>query len=397
MFSERRRRGSRGLLTPFVPSNTFPSNMATYDLNWATNTFYGGTQPDSGNTADGRFFTQQIVSTQPNFVENADGSLKKYTSTTIVRRASRGLAIANDRTNRVLQSRDLTNASWTLVGLTALKNQTGRDGVANSASQITVTGTNGTATQAITVTSLAQTGYVDVKRLSGTGTVSMSMDGGTTTTVLDLSAPIFNGISRPKIPRQTLANPTVVLTFSTIGDVWLVDFVELSDSTTDLECEPTPTTTANVKGWRDRASAFISDGSPLAFFLRDQPTQVMYFEYAQRQDGALIASDGDLNISSNAATGLSAGFATANLPNFSTTPRLATINKGMFVRTPSFKKLCLNGGTIASTSGFTPDGLGTHYDIGTNGAGALSIQGTIKRCWFGTRVPTDAQMQAFTT
>ncbi|MER9911699.1 hypothetical protein NKJ71_13805 [Mesorhizobium sp. M0050] len=371
--------------------------MATFDLNWATTTFYGGTQPDSGNSADGRFFTQQIVSTQPSYVENADGTLKKYTSTTIVRRSSRGLAIANDRTNRLIQSRDLTNAAWTKTNVTVLKTQTGRDGVANSASQVTVTATDGTVSQAITAASVAQTGYVDIKRISGSGTCSMSIDGGATYTVLDLSKPINNGICRPKIPRQTLANPTVVLKFSTSGDVWFVDLVELSDSSADLECEPIPTTTAAVKGWRDRAAAYITDGSPLAFWLRDQTTQVIYLEYAQRQDGALIASDGDTNISSNAASGLSAGFSTANAPNFSPDARLNVINKAMFVRTPSFKKLCLNGGAIATSTGYTPDGTGTHYDIGTNGAGALSLQGMIKRCWFGTIVPSDAVMQAFTT
>src|SRR5438105_6767428 len=110
-----------------IPNNGIPSNMAKYELDWYLNTFYGGTQPDSGNSADGRFFTQQIVSTQPNFVENADGTLKKYTSTTLVRRSTRGLAIANDRTNRLIQNRDLTNAAWTKTNVTVLKNQTGRD------------------------------------------------------------------------------------------------------------------------------------------------------------------------------------------------------------------------------------------------------------------------------
>ena len=91
-----------------------------------------------------------------------------------------GLGIWEARTNVALWNRDLTNAAWTASNVTAAKNQTGVDGVANSASSITATAGNGTILQAITLASSAgfQTAYV--KRLVGTGTIYMTMDGGTT-------------------------------------------------------------------------------------------------------------------------------------------------------------------------------------------------------------------------
>lgn len=89
--------------------------------------------------------------------------------------------------------------------------------------------------------------------------------------------------------------------------------------------------------------------------------------------------------------------ATANNANLSVDARLTTINKAMLWRSPSASAACLNGGTVASGAGFTPNGVGTHYDIGTNGAGNLAIFGFIRRMWFGTVLPTNAVMQAFTT
>jgi hypothetical protein len=238
---------------------------------------------------------------------------------------------------------------------------------------------------------------IDIKRLSGTGTAEMSMDGGATYTTLDLSKPIFNGICRPSILAQTVTDPTVVLRFNTAGDTWLVDFVELSDGI-EAEYEPVATTTVAVKGWRDRAAAFTTDLGPLGPWLLSQPTQVLYFEYAQRVDGALIASDADLQVSSQSAAGVTfQGLATANFPNLSPDFRLTVINKAMMWRSPTGSAVCLNGGTVAKGSGFTPTGTGTHWDFGTNGAGNLHMRGRIKRFWCGSFIPSDAVMQAFTT
>ena len=70
----------------------------------------------------------------------------------VARRTDRGLLIEETRTNVVLHNRDLTNAAWVKTNMTAVKDQTGVDGVANSASKITATAANATVLQTITLT-----------------------------------------------------------------------------------------------------------------------------------------------------------------------------------------------------------------------------------------------------
>lgn len=72
---------------------------------------------------------------------------------------SRGLLIEEQRTNLLLQSRDMTQAAWTKMDVTAARTQVGIDGVANSACLLTegVTGTSateqpGTASAGSTIT-----------------------------------------------------------------------------------------------------------------------------------------------------------------------------------------------------------------------------------------------------
>jgi hypothetical protein len=124
--------------------------------------------------------------------------------------------------NAVLYGRDLTNAAWTATNITAVKDQTGLDAVANSASRITATAAAGTITQAITAASAVRICSVDVMRLVGTGTLEMTQDGGATYTVLTVTS----GITRVAIPSQTLTNPTIGFRIATSGDSFLIDAVQ---------------------------------------------------------------------------------------------------------------------------------------------------------------------------
>lgn len=133
-----------------------------------------------------------------------------------------GQLIERSKTNIVLWNRDLTNAVWVKSNVTVAKDQTGADGIANSASSLTATSTDGTVLQTTTLGSspCGQSAYV--KRLVGSGTVSMTMDNGSTWTAITLTS----GWTRVNIPAQTLANPTVGFKLATSGDAIAVDFVQ---------------------------------------------------------------------------------------------------------------------------------------------------------------------------
>jgi hypothetical protein len=132
------------------------------------------------------------------------------------------LLLEGARTNVCLRNRDLANAAWTKVSCSAVKDQTGIDGVASSASRITATAGNGTCLQAITLGSSARAQSAYIKRLVGSGTIQMTMDnGGTWTTVTVTSA-----WTRVTIPTQTIANPTVGFQIVTNTDSVAIDFVQ---------------------------------------------------------------------------------------------------------------------------------------------------------------------------
>ncbi len=380
-------------------SLVFPATFATYDLDFANSQFFGGTQPDDGtNSSDGRFFKAEIVNAQPNYIEKADGSLRSFTTTSRVRFSTGGLWMdGQDRTNRVLRNRDLTNAVWVKTNCTALKDQTGRTNVANSASKLTATADSATCLQSITLSSLTLKGYVEAKRITGSGTLEMTMDNGSTWTNIPLDAPIYNGIGRYSIAAQTLANPTVGFRLGTSGDSFLIDFVELSDNMP--EYSPIATTTAAVKGWRDRNSAYDTDNTPLIPYLRDRSIRIIFMEYAQRQNGGLItASTGTIIQSSSTGVQVFSAAATSgNVPTFATSPRLTELNRVMAWQTPTETGVCLNGGDIVRASGAAPNGAMDHFDIGTNGSGSARIDGRITRTIFFNSLPSDTTIKEWTT
>jgi hypothetical protein len=133
-----------------------------------------------------------------------------------------GFLLEDTRTNVVLHKRDLSNASWTKSNVTAVRDQIGIDGVANSASSIVSTLANGTVLQAITLGSSARLQSAWVKRISGAGNLQMTTDNGSTWTTV----PTTTSWARATIPAQTLANPTVGFRIVTNGDKFAIDWVQ---------------------------------------------------------------------------------------------------------------------------------------------------------------------------
>lgn len=171
---------------------------------------------------------------------NEDWTLTSFAAN-IPRIGSRGLLVEESRTNVVLHCRDLTNAAWVKTNITAAKNQTGPDGVGNSASLISATAANGTCLQSITLASSARWQSVFIKRVTGTGVVQVTMDNGATWTAVTVTS----SWARVEIPTQTLANPTVGFRIVTSGDEVAVDFVQNENSGVRAT-SPIETTTASV-------------------------------------------------------------------------------------------------------------------------------------------------------
>ena len=155
----------------------------------------------------------------------------------------KGLLIWESRKWDALWSRDFTNAAWVKTNVTAALNQTGIDGVSNSASSLTATAINGTVLQNITLASSARAQSAWVKRLVGSGVISMTIDGGATWT--DVTSQISASYAWVTVPTQTLANPSVGFKFATSGDSIAVDFFG-NEGGTFPSPRPIPVTNAAV-------------------------------------------------------------------------------------------------------------------------------------------------------
>jgi len=176
--------------------------------------------------------------------------------------AKRGLLREMSRTNVVLYNRDLTNAAWTKTNVTAAKDQTGIDGVTNSASKITATAGNGTCLQAITLASSARYQSCWVKRVTGSGTIEMTMDNGSTWTAITVTG----SWTRVAIPTQTLANPTVGFRIVTDTDAIAIDMVQNEDGTSWTS--EIPTTSASVTRAADDLTAALYTADSVTEYYR---------------------------------------------------------------------------------------------------------------------------------
>lgn len=177
------------------------------------------------------------------YTPTQSGTLTQFAENTL-RITDLGLHVEDARTNVVLWNRDLTNAAWTPTNMTAAKDQTGPDGVANSASSILATAGNATILQSITLALSVRVQSAYVKRITGTGTVEMTMDNGSTWTAITVTA----NWSLVSIPVQTITDPIVGFRIVTSGDKIAIDFVQNENGITTLSpaSSPIPTTTVAV-------------------------------------------------------------------------------------------------------------------------------------------------------
>ena len=181
-----------------------------------------------------------------------------------------GIRLCGQNTELCLQNRTPSvGAPWGDSNVTVTQNQTGVDGVANSACLVTATAANAQLAQAITAASGPYIMGAWLKRITGTGTIQLSIDNGTTrTTVVPTSTWTFFQISAP----QTLANPTPKIIIATSGDAIAVDFVSVRGvngvgSAVPIIVDPIATTTTTVTQNCDQLTFPWTLGTTLSAYL----------------------------------------------------------------------------------------------------------------------------------
>jgi hypothetical protein len=346
-----------------------------------------------GNIANVPGFTSTRASTAWGF--GSDGLLQSFASNVArlvydpVTLASLGILAEEARTNVALWNRDLTNAAWVKAGVTAAKDQTGIDGVANSASSLTATGPAATILQTIVLASSTRQQSAWVKRITGTGVVNMTTDGATWTAVT-----VTAGWTRVTIPAQdTVVNPVLGFQIITSGDAIAVDFVQ-NERGTGASSE-IATTTTEVTRASDAPRLTQNFSAPLSVIT----------EFRQNWIGpdqrAVSISDGSTN--NRVLISLSNG-----VPAFQTRSgavQQANITLGSAASVGEILKIAARvstndvqaarGGTLgaADVSATNPTGL-TRVDFGPTDL--TQINGTISRIRIYNRALSDAEMQSLT-
>jgi hypothetical protein len=258
-----------GLATNGTPSLT-TRGLEQYTGDGESGIFIWGAQLELGSTAT-EYFPTNIG--EPRFdwaSTDSTGAGTIADPRVIPLRAnptSNGILIEEARTNRLLWNRDATQTEWVKTNITAAKDQTGIDGVANAASSLTATDDNGTCIQTITLGAGNRTGSVYLKRLTGTGNVQVTLDGSTYSTV-ELSDTEWYRI----VLSGSVTNPTVGIKIVVDGDAVAMDYGQVEDNL--FVTTPILTTTATATRAVDLAQV---EGSNFSFFTQQEETSIVEF------------------------------------------------------------------------------------------------------------------------
>ncbi len=307
---------------------------------------------------------------------------------------ARGLLIEGGMTNIALHSRDFTQAAWSKTNITAALNVTGIDGVANSASRLTATASNGTALQTITSASATHVSSFFARRITGTGTVEISQDNGATWTAITLTS----AWQRFNVAAATVTNPVIGFRMVTSGDVIAVDVAQCEVSA--VVSSPIITGAASVARAADNATVNTLtpwfnpiEGTILAEYSRPFPANGQY--ELSFNDGTTAE---ELSLYNSAAN------RSVLVRDNSTVQFLGVVGAGFDAAFQVSKKAlayraadfagCLNGGTVAtSATGTLPTVTSLRFG---RLVGANYLNGWISRlAYYPTRL-SDATLQGLT-
>lgn len=158
-------------------------------------------------------------------------NLQTFVNSPLVFSAKAGFRSEQSKTNYVLWCRDFTQSSWTQTNITRALNQTGIDGVVNSASSLTASAGNATIFQAITLASNQVVFSVFIKAITVTGNIQATINNGTTWfDIQGLSTSSWNRVA--VIASSGITNPTIGLRIINNGDSIAVDYAQLEISST---------------------------------------------------------------------------------------------------------------------------------------------------------------------
>jgi hypothetical protein len=209
------------------------------------------------------------------------GSAVPSTTPLAANPTSNGLLIEEARTNRLFWNRDATQTEWVKTNVTASKDQTGIDGVANAASSLTATANDGTCIQTITLAAGNRTGSVFLKRITGTGNIQVTLDGSTYSTV-ELSDTLWYRI----VLSGNVTNPTVGIRLAVSGDAVAMDYGQVEDGL--FATSPILTTTATVT--RSADTATIEEPNVVCFYNNGFLTWNMQFKGITNSTGVSFIS-----------------------------------------------------------------------------------------------------------
>jgi hypothetical protein len=161
-------------------------------------------------------------------------------------------------TQLLTSPRDMTNAAWVKVNMTAAQTSVGLDGAANSCTRLTATAANGTALQTLVAAASARTYSAYIRRATGTGTIAICQDGVTFT---DVTAQVTAGTLGLVQLTASQLNAVFGIRLGTSGDAIDVDCNQFEAGTfattpipaagtraADLETFPQAGNVDNTKG-----------------------------------------------------------------------------------------------------------------------------------------------------
>lgn len=405
------------------PAWVMPNNPK-YDMFFAERKFKGTTLWNGSYAAAGSrtplsclSYTNSGIAANLLYVQWKDGIVRPAglsSESYMPRISDYGLWMEGDtgnRNNYAKFCRTFTDATWTLIGITAAKTSVGADGVSNAACRLTCTNSVNSALQTLTLTSKAVTTSAWVRRVTGTGTVNLSSDNVTWT---DISGLINSSTyTQVRVPTQTLTNPSVGVQFGTSGDAIDIDFFQTENG--DQATSPIVTPAGTVTTAGPEMSAFNTNGSVPNMginIIRDTDFGTPYTiliqysgNFSTSAGHALLISGGGTNaLNFQGGTGASPvsasvgglSVATAN----SDISGLFTLNKAIFRCDGSGGAICLNGGAIAKSSSVIPltsfSGT-THVGIGSNGSNTIPLNGYIKRITIWLKALKDGELIQYST